>query len=278
MQINNGYQLIKKELSKYLNLEDNAYKETYLLRRISVRARKLGFSNNLLDYYQFLKKNKEEIEELLLTITINTSEFFRDPILWKTLQNKIFPELIKNKQKSGSNSIRIWSAACSYGQEPYSIAMTLYETLGPDLKGFKISILATDIDTQALANAIAGTYPENALDKIPAKLREKYFIQEKNRYKVKNSLKQLVKFKTFNLLSFPYPKGFDIIFLRNVLIYMTRQSQEKIFKNIYRSLQEDGYLILGTTESILGESSRLFKIYNLKARIYKKNLELVRYG
>jgi len=90
-------QVIKRELSKFLNLEDNMYKDTYLLRRISARARRLGV-NNLMDYYLFLKKNKNELEQLLLTITINTTEFFRDPIVWKTFQNKLLPEIIRYKQ------------------------------------------------------------------------------------------------------------------------------------------------------------------------------------
>lgn len=273
-----GYQLIKRELSKFLNLEDNMYKDTYLLRRISARARRLGM-NNLMDYYLFLKKNKNELEQLLLTITINTTEFFRDPIVWKTFQNKLLPEIIRYKWMNNLKEIRIWSAACSSGQEPYSIAMVVHEVLGGKLDRFKVSILATDIDTKALATAMSGIYPKNIVDKqVPPSLRKKYFIDEGDYYKVSSSLKKLITFKHFNLLSKSYPKGFDIIFLRNVLIYMTHEAQGIVFKNIYSSLQDHGYLILGRTESIIGKFAYLFRLYDLSSRVYKKNLELIKNG
>ncbi|MFA4640802.1 CheR family methyltransferase [Pyrococcus kukulkanii] len=279
MQSQKGYELIKAEIFKRLGVSMDAYKDSYLQRRIRARMRKLGITDYM-EYYRLLKTNKDEFEELLFTIAINVTEFFRDPIVWKTFQNKILPELIDFKKKRGSRSIKIWSAACSTGQEPYSIAMTLYEVLGQNLSGFRVSILATDIDKEALQAAMRGEYPVDAVEKqVPKHMIPKYFDRiSEERYRIKPFVKRLVTFRWLNLLSSPYPKGFDVIFIRNVLIYMNREAQEEIFKKLYDSLEDHGYLILGKTETILGNAAKLFKLYDLVARVYKKNLEVKGHG
>ncbi|EHR77513.1 chemotaxis protein [Thermococcus litoralis DSM 5473] len=273
-----GYELIKAELFKHLGVSGDAYKDTYLKRRIQARMRKLGISNTM-EYYQLLRKNRQELNNLILTVAINVTEFFRDPPVWRTFQKKIIPELIRYKREANSRSIKIWSAACSTGQEPYSIAISLYETLGDDLKGFKISILGTDIDREALQIAIKGVYPVEVVEKnIPKHVINKYFLKSDEFYRVLPKLRKLVKFQHFNLFSRAYPKGFDVIFLRNVLIYMEKEAQEKVFRQMYEALENHGYLILGKTETILGNASHLFKLYDLPSRIYKKNLEVGYYG
>ncbi|AEC52047.1 chemotaxis protein methyltransferase [Pyrococcus sp. NA2] len=280
MQSDRGYELIKAEIFRRLGVnKTDAYKDSYLQRRIRARMRKLGISNYM-EYYKFLKANKDEFEELLFTIAINVTEFFRDPIVWKTFQNKILPQLVEFKKKKGMRSLKIWSAACSTGQEPYSIAMTLYEVLGNDLGGFRVSILATDIDKEALQIAMKGEYPAEIVEKqVPRHMIFKYFEKiSEERYKIKPHVRRLVTFKWFNLLSSIYPKGFDVIFIRNVLIYMSKEAQEEIFKKLYNSLEDHGYLILGKTETILGKASNLFKLYDLVAKVYVKNLEVKRHG
>ncbi|CAB50461.1 CheR family methyltransferase [Pyrococcus abyssi] len=276
MQSLRGYELIKAEIFKRLGVDNvNAYKDSYLQRRIRARMRKLGISDYM-EYYKLLKQNREEFEELLFTIAINVTEFFRDPVVWKTFQRKVLPELINYKKSKGSRSLKIWSAACSTGQEPYSIAMSLYEVLGDNLSGFRVSILATDIDKEALQIAMKGEYPADAVEKqVPRHMIPKYFDRiSDERYRVKPKLKRLVTFRWFNLLSSVYPKGFDVIFIRNVLIYMSKEAQEEIFRKLYDSLEDHGYLILGKTETILGKSANLFKLYDLVAKVYKKNLEV----
>ncbi|AEH25208.1 CheR family methyltransferase [Pyrococcus yayanosii] len=278
MEEEKAFQLIKAEIFKRLGAKMDAYKDSYLRRRIRARMRKLGIASYV-EYYQLLKKSKEEFEELLLTIAINVTEFFRDPIVWKTFQKKVIPELVDFKRKHHQSSIKVWSAACSTGQEPYSIAMSFYEVLGPNLDGFRVSILATDIDREALHVAMRGEYPEDAVEKqVPKHMIPKYFVKVNERYRIKPEIRKLVNFRWFNLLSSKYPVGFDVIFIRNVLIYMNREAQEEIFMKLYESLEDHGYLILGKTETILGKSAHLFKLYDLVARIYKKNLEVKGYG
>ncbi|ASJ02876.1 chemotaxis protein [Thermococcus profundus] len=266
-----GYQLIKQELFRHLNTSSDAYKDSYLLRRIRARMRKLGITD-FMEYYRLIKKNKQELDDLLLTVAINVTEFFRDPIVWKTLERKVLPELIEFKKKHYSMTINVWSAACSTGQEPYSIAMMFSEFLGDQMSRFKLKILATDIDREALNTAIRGAYPKEVVEKsVPKPLIAKYFLPMGDHYRISPKIRRYVQFKHFNLLSDTYPKGFDMIFIRNVLIYMTREAQEQVFSNLYESLEDHGYLILGKTETILGNAARLFKLYDLVARIYVKN-------
>ncbi|WP_297479928.1 protein-glutamate O-methyltransferase CheR [Thermococcus sp.] len=274
-----GYLKIKEELFRHLKVSSDAYKDSYLMRRIRARMRKLGITN-FMEYYRLIKTNKKELDELLLTVAINVTEFFRDPIVWKTFEKKVIPELVRIKKEQHSSSLKIWSAACSTGQEPYSIAMTLYEALGENLGGFRIQILATDIDREALAVAMRGEYPVDVVEKqVPRHMIPKYFTKvSEERYRVSPKVKRLVKFQQFNLFSPRYPTGFDVIFIRNVLIYIKREAQEEIFAKLYNSLEDHGFLILGKTETILGNAAKLFKLYDLVARIYRKNLEVKRHG
>ncbi|WP_148883503.1 CheR family methyltransferase [Thermococcus aciditolerans] len=274
-----GYIRIKRELFRHLKVSSDAYKDTYLLRRIRARMRKLGITSYT-EYYRRIKADKNELDELLLTVAINVTEFFRDPVVWKTLEKKVLPELVKYKREIHSSSIKIWSAACSTGQEPYSIAMTLYETLGENLGGFRVSILATDIDREALSVAMKGEYPVDVIEKqVPRSMIPKYFTRvSEERYRVSPKVKRLVNFRQFNLFSTTYPKGFDIIFIRNVLIYIKRDAQEEIFAKLYDSLEDHGYLVLGKTETILGNAAKMFKLHDLVARIYRKNLEVKKHG
>lgn len=158
--------------------------------------------------------------------------------------------------------------------------MTLYEALGEDLGGFRVQILATDIDREALITAMRGEYPVDVVEKqVPRYMVPKYFTRiSQERYKVSPKIRRLVKFQHFNLFSPTYPRGFDVIFIRNVLIYIKRDAQEEIFVKLYDSLENHGYLILGKTEAILGNAAKLFKLYDLSARIYRKNLGVKEYG
>ncbi|ACJ16683.1 cheR chemotaxis protein methyltransferase [Thermococcus onnurineus NA1] len=274
-----GYLKIKRELFRHLKVSSDAYKDTYLVRRIKARMRKLGI-NNYMNYYHMIRTNKQELDELLLTVAINVTEFFRDSVVWRTFEKKVIPELVSYKKEHHTSTIKIWSAACSTGQEPYSIAMALHEALGKNLSGFRVQILATDIDREALATAIRGEYPADVVEKqVPRHMIPKYFTRiSEERYRISPKIKRLVKFQQFNLFSPTYPKGFDVIFIRNVLIYVKRDAQEEIFAKLYDSLEDHGYLILGKTETILSNAAKLFKLYDLVARIYRKNLEVKGHG
>jgi len=174
-------------------------------------------------------------------ITINVSEFFRNPERFQELESKIFPELLKE-----NNRLKIWSAACSYGAEPYTMAMMLEKM--PLVKGYKI--LATDIDKQILERAKLGKYSAQDVKNVDKALVSKYFKQENNDYLLSESLKKNIEFKHHDLLRDNYDKGFDLIVCRNVVIYFTDEAKDKIYRQFYQSLRKGGFLFVGGTERI----------------------------
>jgi chemotaxis protein methyltransferase CheR len=193
--------------------------------------------------------------KIIDAITTNETSFFRDTSPFDLLRHKLFPELIDRRGKAGVKPvpIRIWSAACSTGQEVYSTAIVLKELLG-DMRGYDVRILGTDISNQAVAQASYAHFSRLEMDrgmagdKIP-----KYFVQAGDRWKVRDDVRALATFRNMNLLEpFSFPVGFDIIFCRNVAIYFTESDKTRLFKNIARCLIKDGALIIGSTESIGG--------------------------
>ena len=236
------YEQFKVPVYQLTNIDLNCYKERQMKRRIDTLIDKHKFSGYE-DYVHALKHDKELFEEFVEHITINVSEFYRNPEQWNILEKQILPELIAN----GHGKINVWSAACSTGDEPYSLAMLLSDYLPKR----DIHILATDIDKQILEKAAAGIYNQKSMVSLPKKYLEKYFtkIGEKN-YKISDEIKRCVEFKNHNLLKDTYPKGFDLILCRNVVIYFTDEAKNMIYKNFYQSLKKHGVLFIGSTEQI----------------------------
>ncbi|MDI6735428.1 MAG: CheR family methyltransferase [bacterium] len=209
------------------------------------------------DYYKFLKYNprgEEEFKEILNLITICETYFFRDIKHFHTLRHYLLPEIIKRKQAQGSNGIRIWSAGCSTGEEPYSIAITLLEALQPALM-WDVEIFASDVSTKALKTAQEGVYSKWSLRSTDRSYIEKYFIQDDKKYALKDEIKKAVNFEYFNLIREPFPLSkmgdyWDIIFCRNVTIYFKHESTKRVISNFYNSLQKEGYLFIGASESL----------------------------
>ena len=193
--------------------------------------------------------------KIIDAITTNETSFFRDTSPFELLQHKLIPELIDRRTKTGVRPlpIRIWSAACSTGQEVYSTGIVLKELLG-DLRGYDVRILGTDISDRAVAQASYGHYSRQELDRgMPPDRVTKYFGGNGDRWKIRDDVRALATFKTMNLLEpFAFPVPFDIIFCRNVAIYFTEPDKVRLFKNIGKYLAKDGYLIIGGTESISG--------------------------
>lgn len=192
-------------------------------------------------------------------MTTNETSFFRDKKPFAHLVSDCIPKLIQEKQ--ASRTIKIWSAACSSGQEPYTIALTLKENF-PQLAGWNVQILATDISTTVLERARAGDYSQfEAQRGMPIQLLLKYFDQKGDRWIVKDEIRKLIHFRRFNLLdSFNTLGGpFDIIFMRNVLIYFDSGTKAQIFDKVARTLTPEGFFFLGGTETTLGISDRFVR-------------------
>lgn len=236
------YEYFKKEIYKMTQIDLNAYKEKQMKRRIDTLIGKSG-ATGYENYVKLIHDNKEKFDEFVNYLTINVSEFYRNPEQWKFLDEKVIPELIK---KFGTN-LKIWSAACSTGDEPYSLVMALSRHL--PLR--QIKIFATDIDKQVIEKAKLGLYNEKSIAAVPADLKAKYFTQVGPSYKISDEIKARVEFKQHNLLKDTYPTEQHMIVCRNVLIYFTDEAKDEVFRKFYQSLAQGGTLFIGSTEQII---------------------------
>ena len=237
------YESFKVKVLGLTKIDLNAYKERQMKRRIDSLIAKHNYKGYD-TYVEQLKKDKELFEEFVNFLTINVSEFYRNPEQWKILETIVFPELVK---KYGNN-IKIWSAACSTGDEPYSLAMLLSKFIPTN----RIKIIATDIDNQVLDKARLGLYNQKSLASLPKEFVDKYFTKVgASNYQISDEIKRCVEFKKHNLLTDQYPTGCNMIVCRNVLIYFTEEAKDEIYRKFYNALANDGILFVGSTEQII---------------------------
>jgi chemotaxis protein methyltransferase CheR len=192
--------------------------------------------------------------KIIEAITTNETSFFRDTSPFELLRNKLIPDLVDRRNRNGLRTpIRIWSAACSTGQEAYSAAILLKEVLG-DLSRYDIRILGTDISNKVVAQASYGEYNRIEMERgLPPETLSRHFIISGDRWKVRDEIRAMATFRTMNLLEpFSFPSPFDIVFCRNVAIYFTEVDRSRLFRNLARCMAKDGCLIIGSTESISG--------------------------
>uniref|UniRef100_UPI0040566A70 CheR family methyltransferase n=1 Tax=Acetatifactor sp. TaxID=1872090 RepID=UPI0040566A70 len=236
------YEYFKKEIFALTSIDLNSYKEKQMKRRIDTLITKnkiVGYDK----YVQALKTDKALFEEFVNYITINVSEFYRNPDQWKFLDETVIPELIG---KFGKN-LKIWSAACSTGDEPYSLVMALSRHIPLN----QIKIFATDLDKQVIAKAKVGLYSEKSIESVPDDFKKKYFTQVGPSYKIADEIKARVEFKEHNLLKDAYPTDYHMIVCRNVLIYFTEEAKDEVFRKFCKSLTSGGILFIGSTEQIM---------------------------
>ena len=236
------YEYFKKAVLDLTKIDLNAYKEKQMKRRIDTLISKnkiVGYDN----YVSALKSDKKLFEEFVNYLTINVSEFYRNPEQWQIMDRDIIPELIK---KFGNN-LKVWSAACSTGDEPYSLVMALSRHLPLD----KIKIHATDLDKQVIAKAKVGLYGEKSIASVPADLKKRFFTKIGPSYQISDEIKSRVEFSEHNLLRDTYPTDCNLIVCRNVLIYFTEEAKEEVFRKFYKSIKPGGYLFIGNTEQII---------------------------
>jgi chemotaxis protein methyltransferase CheR len=211
------------------------------------------------DYYDFVLEDKtgKAMIEMINAISTNLTHFFREGKHFDYMREILVPEMIAAARNTRSSCLRGWSAGCSTGEEPYTLAIVLMENI-PDPLGWDIKILATDIDSSVLERASAGHYEKKQLREMPPMLINKYFERTGDRknpvYEVKPNLKRLIAFRRLNLMRNPYPfKGpFDFIFCRNVMIYFDRPTQETLVNRYYQLLRPGGHLFVGHSESLTG--------------------------
>ncbi len=244
-----NYETFIKNIKVKTGIDLSLYKEAQMKRRLTSHYEKRGFKN-FDDYYNAINKDKSLLDEFLDRMTINVSEFYRNAQRWDVLEKKIFPQLLERNRK-----LKVWSAACSTGEEPYSLAMVLSTYLPLN----EITIHATDLDMGVIDRAKVGLYPERALKEVPLPIKNKYFINEGNFYQVKDEVKRTVNFKQQNLLEDKYDSGFDLIVCRNVMIYFTEEAKDQIYMNFSKALKPGGILFVGSTEQIFNPAKYGFE-------------------
>lgn len=250
--------------------------KAYLIEsRLGRLVEEMGLSSYRALYEKVRFDGSKTLERKIIdAITTNETLFFRDASPFQLLQHKILPDLIDRRSGKSSGllpiSIRIWSAGCSTGQEVYSIAIVLKELL-PDLRKFRIKLLGTDISDSAIAQASYGQYSKFEIERgLPRDKLLKYFNANGNHWKVKDEIRAMATFKKQNLMeSFLGLGRFDIIFCRNVAIYFTLEDRKKLFEKIANSLEGDGYLIIGASESLTGICSRFEPKRHLRSVFYQ---------
>lgn len=244
------YEMFKTNINKLINIDLNYYKEKQMKRRIS----SLLSRNNYIDfddYFVALKNDKVLLEQFINYMTINVSEFYRNPSQWDVLENNIIPELIKTSNKG----LKVWSSACSTGEEPYSLVMALSKFF--PLR--EIRVMATDIDEEAMNKARLGLYSEKSLTNLPSNFKNKYFTKVGNSFKISDDIKNCVEFSKIDLLKDRFPINVDLLTCRNVMIYFTEEAKELLYSKFYNSLSDNGILFVGSTEQIIMPDRHKFK-------------------
>lgn len=237
-----NYEGFKAKVLSMTKIDLSSYKEKQMRRRID----SLVSRNNCKSYDEYvdlLKKDTAVFDEFINFLTINVSEFYRNPDQWELLHNEYFPYLMGKFGKK----LKIWSAACSTGDEPYSLVMALSRFVPLS----DIHIIATDIDKQVIAQAKTGLYSEKSIKNVPDDLKNKYFTKVGSSYQISDDIKRCVEFKTHDLLRDPYLKDMDMIVCRNVLIYFTEEAKEDIYRKFYAALKDKAILFIGSTEQVM---------------------------
>ena len=240
--MNNTYEDFKKEILALTKIDLNSYKEQQMKRRIDSLISKNGI-NGYPAYVTELKKKGEIFDEFINFITINVSEFYRNPDQWKLLDEQYLPDLIK---RFGKN-LKVWSAACSTGDEPYSLVMAFSKHIPMS----QIKIQATDLDKTVIGKAKVGLYDAKSIASVPPEFKKKYFTQVGPSFQISDEIKKHVTFKEHNLLKDNFEKNYDFIVCRNVLIYFTEEAKAEVFAKFSDSLKPGGLLFIGSTEQIM---------------------------
>ncbi|MBX2999929.1 MAG: PAS domain-containing protein, partial [Caldilineaceae bacterium] len=244
----------------------SGYKRATLLRRMSNRMQ-IAQVETLSAYLHRLRQDADEVEALHRDLLIHVTEFFRDPEAWQKLAQEIIPRIFTGKGRD--DTVRVWTVGCASGEEVYSLAILLMEYVGRLPQPPEFQIFASDLGKVALEFAREGLYPEAIAANITEELLARYFTKENSHYRVRPEVRQHVLFTNHNLLQDPPFSRLDLITCRNLLIYLQREVQERVLESFHYALLPQGYLFLGSAESVDG--SELFDTVDKRSRLYQRN-------
>lgn len=253
------YESFKSKIYSLTGINLSLYKEKQMKRRITSLASRNGYED-FEKYYEAINKDKKMFDEFINYLTINVSEFYRNPAQWNTLEKDLLPRLIKDNRR-----LTVWSSASSTGEEPYSLVMLLSKYY----KMNEIKVIATDIDKGAIEKARLGMYDEKSLKNLPNEFKTKFFDKIGDSFKITDEVKNCVEFRQMNLLEDRYPSNCNLILCRNVLIYFTEEAKDYVYKGFYNALSDDGLLFVGSTEQII--MPERYNLRSSKMFFYEKN-------
>lgn len=274
--MNRDLQSIILYLKEKRSLDFSGYRPAFLEKQVTYRLQRNKLKN-FSDYFRYLQEAPGETSELIHTLTISVSSFFRNPLTFACIEEKILPSILREKYRSNDTTFRIWSSGCSAGEEPYSIAILLHEMLQKEKLNFHLNLFATDIDHKSLNKAQQALYPKESLQNVRFGLLEKYFTTDGQLFRLASEIRDMVLFCNYNMLykkSYAPPEsifgGFDLILCRNLLIYFNTEVQHIIFNKLYRSLKAKGYLVLGEAEKPPDKFKNCFVEVVEGSHIYQK--------
>lgn len=270
---------IRDTLLFHRDFKLDAYKDRCVRRRIAIRIR-ANHCDSAKDYCNLLISEKAEIDRLLKVLTIHVSQFFRNLSTFEKLREEIIPQLFATARQTGKKRLRFWSLGCSSGEEPYSLALILAEYFAREIEEMPVTIDATDVDASIIQTAEKALYRHDHLLETPINYISRYFIEEDHQYRLIPAITEMVSFRTGEILNSLIYKECDLLLCRNVLIYFAREQQEQVLKDIARVVAKDGFLVLGKSETLLGQSRLHFQTVCPLERIYSpvKSLQASSYG
>lgn len=255
-------QLIYNESGIHFSESNRSILESRLRER--VKRAELG---SVAEYYDRIHGNEGELKSLLDAVTTNLTRFFRNTAHFETFENYVIPYLVKKKE-AGDKKIRLWSAGCSTGEEPYSLAMVLLDKLP---KGYDFEIAGSDLSLKSLMIGMEGFYPQTRINGVPEHYLQRYFLQKGDGYQVVPEVKNRIKFYYNNLKHDPGLGSLDVVFCRNVLIYFDAPAQKAVIDRFYQVLSPDSFLFIGHSESLFGMETRFEFLRTDWAVIYRKS-------
>lgn len=268
---NEEFKLIRDLIYKNIGINLTEEKRSLVNGRLQKILRKFGFKT-FKEYYNYVLSDKsgEALSELANTISTNHTFFGREIDHFEYFVDVVLPEIEERCKKSNNFDIRIWSAGCSSGEEPYTLIMLMMEYFGKDYKRWSAGVLATDISVNALEKAKGGIYPDERVRPMPDVLKKKYFNHLPNGdWEIIPEVKREVTYRRFNLMNdvFPFKKPFDVIFCRNVMIYFDNPTRETLVDKFFKHTANNGYLFIGHSETLNRDAT---KYKYLKPALYKK--------
>ncbi|MDP9202210.1 MAG: protein-glutamate O-methyltransferase CheR [Gemmatimonadota bacterium] len=263
------FRALTDKITRDRGFQCSSYKDKCLRRRIAVRMRARGTLSHT-EYADILDADPREYERLMRSLTINVTKFFRNWDTFSVLEQKVIPALWER----GERELRVWSAGCASGEEPYSVGILMHKHAAETNQRSQleaVSIVGTDIDTDCLAHAERAFYGDSALGDTPAALNERYFPEIAGMFTMLPEVRRLVTFQRSDLLrSAPPFEDIHLLVCRNVVIYFEREAQDALFAEFHRALAPGGFLVLGKVETLLGAARGLFSPVNARERIFRK--------